>query len=178
MKIKFIFSNQYEQVIARNPVSFQDAIKSLKSIERLWDYNGKNIENELFNITGLKFIENEVTCYVNSRASFSDPFSLKISDPNTMLDNLTHELIHVILTQNYKSIEEKMVTFHKKYSLEVFLTRIHVLVHAIHIILAEKIFPNRVSKIHGYANTKEYRRAWNIVDETGPQVIVDKVFKS
>lgn len=176
MKIKFVFSNQFEQALSQNPVPFESARKALEGIEKQWNLWGRRIKEHLKRITHLEFTSKEITCYLNSKAAFSDPLSLKIEDSNYMLDNLVHELIHVLLTNNYKKIEEDIAAFHKKFQNEVFITRIHILIHAVHLLLAQEVFPERIKDIQEYSVNKDYRKAWEIVNNIGADKIVKDFF--
>ena len=171
MKIQFIFSNIYENVISKKPITPEKALKARLIIERAWKKEGKKIIHSLEKITGLCFQKDEL-CYLNSKASFSQPLSIKIEDSKTMLDNLTHELIHVLLTQNYGKIERPMKLFHTKWEKYNFTTRIHILVHAIHLELAEQIFPNRTKHIVGYSTNRNYRTSWEIVMKYGHKKLI------
>jgi hypothetical protein len=174
MNIQFIFSNQYEAVIGRKPVTSIKGRESARVMTAAWDKYGSKIEKVLQEITNLIFKE-DIKCYLNSRTSFSDPLSLKISNEATMLDNLTHELIHVLLTQNIETIRPVIEKFHDEFKAYPFVTRIHILVHAIHLKVAQKVVPDRIRAIRRYAKSETYRRSWKIVDEIGAQVIIDRV---
>lgn len=179
MKIDFIYSNLYEENL--NPLTERAALDiaaaAKKNIERYWNAHGKKIESLLKRLTGLKFREKKIQCYLNSQASFSCPLSLKIEDHEDMQSNLAHELIHVLMTQNYGSIRKKIEKFHSDYSGHNFTTRVHVLVHAIHAVLQEEIDPSMMEKIMGYSVNQDYKKSWDIVREEGAHSILTRVFR-
>ncbi len=94
-----------------------------------------------------------------------------------MQDNLIHELIHVLLTQNISSIKKDIQAFHVKFTEFNFTTRIHILVHAIHLELAQTLYPSRVKAIQRYSKSKDYRTSWRVVRERGSGDIIGYIFK-
>ena len=175
MKINFIYSPQYENALNNGgAISWRKASKSKNEMNLIWQKKGKDIEYTLYKITNLKFTENETTCYLNSVFSISDPFSLQIlNDKKTMTDNLIHELIHILLTQNINIIQKKIAVHHKRFSKYNFTTRIHILVHAVHLELSKLIYPQRIKYIKSFSKDNSYVKSWRIVDVIGSKKILD-----
>jgi len=173
MKITFTYSPQLEAAISKRHVSPGKSMKTIRQVSHIWKKEGHDICRKLRDVTGLNFKKNEIICYINSKASFSDPLALRISnDPKVMIDNLVHELIHVLLTQNIDLIWEKIQRLHETYKSHSFTTRIHILIHAVHLELAKELFPDRIRSIRTYAHDADYRLAWKIVIENGSQALV------
>ncbi|GEM_PF-4430807 len=179
MKITFIFSPQYEAVISAKAVPFSIGSKASSAISAAWKKERRTIEKALFRATGLHFQKKDLICYINSRASLSNPLSLKISSiTEVMCDNLIHELVHVLLTQNLNIIGKDIEKFHDSFKEYNFTTRIHILVHAIHFEVTRSIYPQRVRSVLSYARSKDYRTSWKIVKEVGAQKIITMVLKN
>ena len=178
MKIEFKYSHIYE--LRLNPSAKMMLSKrittSITKMEDFWEKEGSRIEKTLTSITGLNFTRQTIPCYLNSSQSFSDPLTLQIEKVDDMYDNLAHELVHVILTQNSKKIDKKWKAFFGRFKDEVFTTRVHIAVHAIHLLLAKSIFPNRVSRIRSYSKFRAYVRSWEIVEKEGADNIVFQIF--
>jgi hypothetical protein len=179
MKINFKYSGQYNMALEGAfaiPSSRID--KAILDMENFWKNNYSKIKEELFNITGLIFHDIVIDCYINSVTSFSDPLSIKIDKAKVMENTLVHELIHVLLTQNYElGIKKQWDSFMKKYDEYNILTRSHIAVHAIHYALAKKIFPDRIHEIIHATNHPDYVVAWNIVLDKEPENIIKEIFK-
>jgi len=178
MKIHFIYSSLYESVLAEKPISYTRGSKAAQVVSAIWKKEAEKIERALYAITGLRFKKKEIDCYLNSRRSFSEPLSLLISSPLVMRDNLTHELIHILLTQNIDAIKTDLRSFHAAFHTYDFVVRIHILVHAIHLSLAQTIYPSRIKSIRSYATSKSYRLSWKIVSEKGRENILKMMFGS
>ena len=178
MDIKFKYSNVYETHLNPDarPLTHTEIVTKIATMEAFWKEYYTNIENAYKEVTGLSFKRDSVICYVNSGKTFSDPLSLEIEDDKDMQDNLVHELIHILLTDNHSSFEAKQLELYKKFPEEVFTTKIHVIVHAIHLLVAQKLFPERVDRIVNYSVLRAYRKSWDIVKEMSAQAVVDSVF--
>lgn len=177
MKIHFIFSHQYENVLSRgrSAVSTRTIFSKKKSLDFFWKSNKANIVNCLKKITGLSFTQKEISCYLNSIISLSDPLTLKIEHLSDMKDNLVHELIHVLFTQNYYNnmlFRKKWDQYMKIYSSESRLTQSHVAVHATHLLITKTLFPRRLRFIQKYSHQIDYLKSWSIVKEEGSENIV------
>ena len=174
MKIKFIYSSLYEQRISgkKPAVPFDIAQTKLKKLDVYWKRHGKRIEQALYKVVGLKFKE-DMICYINSQQTFSEPLSIDVSyEFEDIRDNLIHELIHVLLTQNISIMQKAMSSFHDEYKQYNFTTRVHIIIHAIHSKIADLIMPDRQSAIKNFSKHTDYVESWKIVDALGADRIV------
>lgn len=180
MNIKFKFSLPYEKALMLiKPKlevvdSFRDAKKHLiksriRALERFWATGA--VEIALNKITSLKFKEN-VVCYLNSARNMSDPLSIKIEDLKDMQDNLIHELIHVLLTQNNIGKKKGWKKIQDKYKNENQVTRRHILIHAIHELVTKEIRPSRLERIQKYSKNPYYINSWKIVKKEGAENLI------
>lgn len=162
-----------------NPESTFEADKALEKIPKLrdfWTAHGKEIEETLKEITGLSFAEPTLSCYLNSKKTFSIPLTLSVEKDEDMFDNLVHELIHVLLEDNlfgrtstWQTLMEQLKEYH-------FTVRVHVAIHAIHLLVASKLFPDRVERIKSYSVLPRYMKAWDLVKEMGAENITKALF--
>jgi hypothetical protein len=90
---------------------------------------------------------------------------LKAEEMEDMQNNLIHELIHVLLTQNKIGTTEKWKSVMEKYKNEPQLTKVHIVIHKIHHELARAVFPERIESIKNYSVMPEYVKSWHIVLE-------------
>lgn len=177
MKIDFKFTNQYEYTL--NPdskVSDRIVSRAINAMEQFWSDNSGKIQFALREITGLSFDNKTIPCYLNSKTSLSDPLSIKIEKVGDMQDNLVHELIHILLTQNYEKVvfKKKWDFFWESFKDEVPSCRSHIMVHAIHFLVLSRIKPSRLKRIVEYSKHKSYVRSWKIVRTIGARNIVDR----
>jgi len=161
MKIQFTFSVQFNTSLTKRDVLYP--AKEIEAMNLFWETCGQDIEKILTKITRLSFVEKSIKCYLNSEFSISDPLSLKIENIEDMKDNLIHELIHVLLTGNDFGETSQWKAVMEEYKEEPTATRIHVVVHRIHYLVTQKLFPNRLEAIVNYSKNPKYIRAWNII---------------
>lgn len=175
MKINFKFSGIYERVL--NPeVNMPGDIlvrQKLKMLEKFWQKKGQDIEKKIKEVTHLSF-KKDLDCYINSKLSISDPLSLKILPNQVMKDNLIHELCHIILTQNEYGKTAKGKRFFKDFQKENFVTRIHILIHSMHYLIAKTTLERK--RISGYSKKPEYVKAWKIALKLNPENLIKKYF--
>ena len=180
MQIKFKFSLPYERALMlyqAKPASLESFIvekrkiieSRIKSLEKFWT---KKVQFAIEETVGLKFKEN-VVCYLNSARNISDPLSIKIEDLKDMQDNLIHELIHVILTQNNVSQKKGWKLLQEKYKNENPITRGHILVHAVHEVVTKKIRKGRLKRIKAYSKNPNYKNSWRIVKKEGAENLLN-----
>lgn len=100
-----------------------------------------------------------------------------------MFDNLIHELIHVLLTANYKSSEmfkERWDTFYSRTLDQGFsrTTASHIPVHALHYLVSKKYFGEQgIERIMNYSERPEYTQSWNEVQKRTPEKIISELFR-
>ncbi len=152
-------------------------------IERLWKRYDKDILNELSKITGLRWQDKTITCYIVGKCRpFSDPLTIPAyKDNNRFIDVLVHELIHQLFTQrcNLKKSKEALNYFFTKYKDESRRTIIHIPIHAIHSHIYLKFFDRKrmENDIEFCKRSAEYEKSWKIVQEEGYQKIIDDFTK-
>jgi hypothetical protein len=177
MKINFIYSNQYERSISNTDFWNKDLVaQQIKVLERYWKLYGHKVEKALKDVTGLKFKTKEIKCYLNSQFSISDPLSIKMQlDFDDLKETFVHELIHVLLTDNYVGVsKKKWDSFYKgKYQNETSLCRSHIAVHAIHLLVNRMLNPKREQMLITATKQEDYKRSWDIVFRDGPENIVE-----
>ncbi len=135
--IEFRYSFVYSEMIDEDDNPNEKKIYSfMESLEKEWNKKGKNVLKEIGKISGLKWQEKKIICYVVEKTvPFSDPLTLPIYDDLSFaIDILTHELIHQIYIQgdNLKKAEKSWNFFKKKYKDENWNTIIHIPLHAMH----------------------------------------------
>jgi len=151
------------------------------AVKKVWKKEEKSILKEMSKITGLKWKEKKIICYVvGIGRSYSDPLTVRLfKNKSDFVDILTHELIHQIQMQNSSRIKNWFKYINKKYKTETGLTRGHILLHAIHWKILEKMFgKGRLKKnIKSLQKLKDYKRAWKIVEKEGADEIIKKFKK-
>lgn len=123
----------------------------------------------------------------------SDPLIMHFrNDPDAFVDALTHELIHIILTDNNKIqinahqnkvdlLAEWQKLFGKEHD---FKTLIHIPVHAVHkgiyldYLHDESRYSRDIERARELKNGEGYVRSWQYVNKHGYKGIVDQLKKS
>jgi hypothetical protein len=116
--------------------------------------------------------------------AFSDPLTIAFirnAPVDRTIDILTHELIHQLFIQNdygkraYKAWEY----IYRKYKKEEFNTIIHIPVHALYYHIFMKFFGEKrlQREIDSVKDYPDYKRAWDIVLETGAENIIGEFRK-
>ena len=147
----------------------------IKKVEPMWRKVEKSVFSEISKITGLKWNQKEVICYVIGYGRpFSDPLTMNLFDnKNDFIDTLIHEIIHQIQVQNRVVNKEWVKYIAKKYPEESRVTRNHIFIHAIHEKIYLKLFDeNRLKHEREIRNREDYIRAWEIVDEQGADNLI------
>lgn len=159
--------------------------QKVKEYQEGWSSYEQQIIPAICDILGLRFKQNIIDVYVAPfNNSFSDPMviSTKYSS-DRLVDVLTHELIHRLLTDNTKlpqSTGRKLSShwadlFGNDHS---FITLVHIPVHAV----LEYIFidvlnePERLKRdIEFRATSDDYSQAWDYVRRHGYQTILEQL---
>lgn len=191
-KIEFVYSRVYDDM-QRNSAILQrklklekekyptrkEIINYMKKINKLWKKYEDKILKKISKITGLKWKENKIKCYiVGIIRPFSDPLTIRLyKDKNDFIDTLVHELIHQIQIQNVKKMKKWLIYIDKNYKNESILTKNHILLHAVHTKIYETIFSKkRLLRDINKSKIQDYKRAWDIVIKEGADNII-KCFK-
>lgn len=135
-----------------------------------WEGRSKTILSEIVEASGLRWREKSIKCYcVGSAVGISDPLTLTPHKSNEeFTDNLTHELIHQILTQNRDRLGKINRNINENYQAESRVTRNHILVYAVeskvHLGLSsKKRFDRKMARIR----EESHKRAWELVNKEG-----------
>lgn len=153
----------------------------IEAIEKLWKKDEKRILKEISKVTGLKWKDKQIICYVNGMGRpFSDPLTLRLyKNKNDFIDTLTHELIHQIQIQNRKKYMDWSKNKNKKYKTESVVTNNHIFLHAVHKVIYLKFFnKSRLNRdIKDSKKFPDYKRSWDIVEEEGHENIINQFKK-
>lgn len=158
-----------------------------------WSKHETKILTAMQNITGLNFYKSVIDVTTAPGViPKSEPLFMSFYDtPKSFVDTLTHELIHVLLTDNTTlSIYGENRSFRlgaaweKLFGIEDdFSCLVHIPVHAIH----KKIFcdvlndPKGVDRdieLNKKFDSKSYLKSWDYVEKEGHEVIIEKLKKS
>lgn len=162
--------------------------KYIDKVEKLWKRVEQKMLTELTDLTGLKWDEREVICYVVGWVTpFADPLTLPVYKDDLgynhdyFVDILTHELIHRLQTQDSNRYKMKKYWAYadKKYAKETFESMAHISVNAIHAHLIKEIFDDQRLEfnIRLMKDLPDYKSAWEIVLKEGYKSII-KEFKA
>jgi hypothetical protein len=180
-KVEFVYFGAFDRGLSklvkrgwtkRNEKYARMRIKTLESAWRRLE--GKTLK-EMAKATGLKWRDKKITCYVINYglAPTSHPLILALHERDRrarrdlkLIDDLVHELIHVLFVSNNFS----RLKIWKRFEKERKGVRAHVYLYALHTHLFLKIFgENRLKRERKWAEGREntgqiYARAWEIVD--------------
>jgi|TARA_Y100000310_G_scaffold159627_1_gene159277 hypothetical protein len=112
MKIKFFYSIPYDRMLTlMSGLNYSEKQslemkKYLKNIEVKWKKVESKVTKEIEKVSKLKF-QNDSTCFLVKNMDYlalSNPLTIKIiKDSKKFIDNIIHELTHIILVQNVNS---------------------------------------------------------------------------
>lgn len=182
-KYSWIYDDQfregYKSLKSRSDYKYplqKEILKFKDNLENLWQKDGEKISNELSNVTGLKWKEDKITCYiVGYSMPFSDPLTVPVfKDLDYAFDTLTHELVHQLFIQNDEKGKDYWKYINSNYKKLPFNARIHIPVHAIHEHIFIKLFDKRRlnKEIKIMSSYKDYKKAWEIVGKEGYKNII------
>ncbi|MBT3282922.1 hypothetical protein HN375_02075 [bacterium] len=161
----------------------EDLKNSIEEVAKTWTTSGEQILKGICEITGLEFYSNIIDVYLalGYKGGISDPLviSSQVRDKK-FLSLLTHEILHRLLTDNTKKID--VGTIWEKMFPDVSSRKVrnHIVLHAIHkeLLLSVLNDEEELKRIIAFDQKFEpYKKAWDIVEEKGHKVIIDK-FKS
>jgi len=192
-KIIFRYSKIYDEYIGKEKPSETAVVKTVNYIKKLrnaWGKKEEKILKEISQITGLKWRENYIHCYIVRRGggSISDPLTLVMYNKkgalgklDLLIDLLVHELIHRIFTskENFQKSKKAWDYIYKKYKNEIEKTKIHIVIHAIYKDIYLKFYNKKRLERHiqWASEKKDYQRAWQIVEKEGYQNIINQFIK-
>ena len=151
--------------------------KHIKNLSKEWGKIGNKILKELSKVAKLRWRDKEIRVYVTDGVvPFSDPLTLNL---RSSIHTLTHELIHVILSQrqNGRQFQKNWDYLMNKYKKEIPKAggnlRGHIIVHAIHWHIMDKFFDKRtLQKEMKSVKHPDYLRSWEIVKKDGYKQII------
>lgn len=146
----------------------------IKKVERLWRKDEKKVLEEISKITGLKWKEKTIVCYVVGNCTvFSDPLTLRVyKEPDYFIDALIHELIHYGDPSQSSRVWKY---FNQKYKKESARTIAHILVNAFHWHIFLKFYgEKRLQEWAKFLSVMPFmKRSWEIIREEGYWNIID-----
>lgn len=167
-----------------NPPKEEIVLKQVNELKKEWRKYEKEILTALYEITEIKFKRNIIEVYMVSGAnrSYSHPIVMYATKrAENFMDTLTHELIHVLIDDNFQN-KRKILDqeLEKLFPEQTSLTRTHALIFAIQAHIFLKVFKdeNRIKKNMESAKkhrTDEYSKAWEIVNREGYLNIIQSV---
>jgi hypothetical protein len=199
-KVEFVYSMIYDKIIIekfyKKEYDFEKFSKRIqkfiKYIEPKWRKVEKKILTELANVSGLKWNELKIKCYVTTHhffVPFSEPLTIGVFygkkaehqvRSEYFIHTLTHELIHQLFMQQgwSKRFSKAFSKIRDKYKKEIWNTKNHVLLLALHKdILLKYSGKKALMKIieeTKYYRTAGYYEAWQIVEKEGYQNIISE----
>jgi len=161
----------------------EDVMKKIPLFEAEWKKYEKKILQGMCDILGLEFYKSLIDVYVVGayKAAFSDPLVMSSKYlPDMFVDVLTHEILHILLTDNTKKVEVRKI-WAEMFPEAIDMTSInHILVHAVHkeIYLKTLNMPERLERDQTRCEKwKSYHDAWNIVEKRGHINIINEFKK-
>jgi len=153
----------------------------IKEYKETWFKNEKKILKAIQQITKLTFKHSLIDVHIVRRIdrSFSRPIIFDIRKaPENFCDQLTHELLHIILQENNNIVSwEVLEWLNERFPKESDTTRNHIFIHAvlkkiyINILKNPKRLKENMKRSQGHHNN-DYVRAWEIVEEYGEDEII------
>jgi len=174
-KIKFIYSFPYDRLLTNyENKTFEEKqekeIKQyIKKLQTRWNKINGSVCRTLEKIVGNKWREREIKCYVVKYCKYngvSSPLTIKLdTDTDYVIDTLIHELIHILVSHNfkkYKKIEQKLKKQFPKENQKIIL---HIYINFLELEVLKKIFePDFIDKIiKRTLNFKGIGKAYKVV---------------
>jgi len=164
--------------------TYDEYVEIAKRYDEWWQPHSKKILQGLRNITGLEFTQNTIDVYVAPYFhAFSSPMVLgpHLKSEDELLNVLTHEIIHRLLTDNttYDLYHEFPPDWQSLYGPDHAInTLVHIPVHAIMEKLYKEVIerPDLIRYDKKYVQEwEDYVAAWNYVEKHGYQKIIDQL---
>ncbi len=167
-----------------NEEQFLQSVNKIRARKQLFQEYLRDITR----ILGIEWSRKEIEVWMVSLSIgvFSRPLTLslcwergKVRDIDHLIDDLTHELIHNALIEHPR-YSEALKLLEKDYAPEPFRTYVHILVHAVHVLIYKtKRGEHRMEwDIQKAQSNQPYARAWEIVQKEGPEKILEKYLGS
>ncbi|HAS84604.1 MAG TPA: hypothetical protein DCS23_00815 [Candidatus Yonathbacteria bacterium] len=163
------------------PLPTDKLIENVELFRQAWEKDGKRMLLEACSVLNLDFSRNIIPVYVvsGSPRPFGDPVVIRadFARPDSFIDVLVHELIHVLFADNQKKVPWSI-------HMEMFPnenpdTQNHIIVHAVlkYVYLDVLKDPERLQRdVNRSAKhrSSDYVRAWEIVEQYGYQELITK----
>ena len=206
-KVKFGYSDAYENALSKRSFKFNHKKriayeKVAKKFQSRWDKVDSKILFSMSRLTYLKWKQKEIECYLSSEAGYSYSHPLTIGYKigwsfDYLIAFVTHELSHIFFWSNKESIilpndtkqTKNNIGFYKNYSKESYMTKLHIPVHALVILVIKKVFGKNAEKYLKWERWwewspdpsgikgKDFKRSWEIVEKEGPENILKQIIK-
>ncbi len=146
-----------------------------------WEQKEERILSGLIKVLGVKFYLPVIDATIAPMvAPFSTPLTLSFRpEPDEFIDIMTHELIHILISDNKENISFYRLV-QKNWPEEESKVIAHIMVHA----LLEYVFRdilNEVSRIKrdilNCSSKPPYAKAWNIVQEYGYKEVIELMLR-
>ena len=159
--------------------SYKKVNNYIKRLEKEWKELDKKVFDVISKVSGLKWKNKNIECYVVSDLvyPFSSPLTITIhTNISHQIEIIIHELIHNIWIQNEDGVKFKD---YRKYGKLNFNVKIHILVHAIEKEVLLRLFIEKRTKkyIKWYDKFPDYKKAWDIVEREGSKNIIKEWIK-
>jgi hypothetical protein len=175
----------------REMLDQETALAKVDQYRAEWAKHEQRIINEMIRITGLNFHKTVIDVHIAQyfMPVSSDPIIISLFDePDLFIDTLTHELLHVLLTDNnviqikgkdsdFDLISRWHTLFGDEHS---FTTIIHIPIHAIHKEIIDNVFNDR-SRVERDIDllkqfkADDYLASWEYVNTTSHKEIIGKL---
>jgi hypothetical protein len=158
-----------------------EVLKKVQLYRGAWKPMEQKILQGMFDCYGLEFHGNVIDVYIAPWVRHqSTPLLLNTEpDPDQLIDILTHELFHILLTDNmtYKDSRKLGKVWSELYHGVDILTRNHIWVHAglkyifLDVLHDESRLKRDIAKCQRWPG---YARAWSIVEAEGYKELINK----
>lgn len=162
----------------------EDMMRMLDEREKAWKKYEKKIIPAMQRIVGRNFYQNIIDVYsvYGYGHAFSQPLVIGIRWPiESFVDCLTHELIHVLLTDNAQKDNRNPWVRDTYHEIKDSTVLNHILVHAVHkeiylnVLKEPERLENDILKCQKFPS---YKKAWEIVERDGHEKIIEGFRKS
>lgn len=171
-------------------LSHEDAILLVEKYRIEWKKYEKQIIDYICTKLGIHFYRDVIDVHIAQYfIPKSEPLIIScMDDPDTFVDTLTHELIHVLLTDNnvvqlpgddreYRLADQWASLFGEQHS---FTTLVHIPVHALHSKVFTDVFKDDsrlqrdIKQLERFDST-DYLKSWDYVRQVGADGITTKL---
>lgn len=158
--------------------------ENIKLFKENWEKDGIRMLQSVCDVLKLDFYRNVIPVYVVSGnpRPFGDPIVIRadFARPESFVDVLLHELIHVLFMDNIKKVPWSI--FMEMFPGETPDTQNHVIVHAVLKYIFLEVLKDTERLQRGIDRSakhrnNDYSRAWEIVEERGHKELIAKFTK-